>query len=242
MAAWMFAGHLLLGSVQVASYVYRLLKPHRVGIYGPSMSGKTTLDQYLTVPGDIDPIPVELRTSHAVRDGSFTMPRSTKKQVRYKGERTPITSSDIGGQQQYWGMWAEDIIENHRDIVFYVVDHRIMFSPHLLNEAVAGFQYIVDMVTDTKYPSTFSRKMKKKAKRWKPKVVCLVLNKMDIWWSPESDALWSMGLKRQYRMVLPFQDELRRLRRAGIPTNVEAISSQYGLNVERAIVDTIHLI
>lgn len=101
MAAWMFAGHLLLGSVQVASYVYRLLKPHRVGIYGPSMSGKTTLDQYLTVPGDIDPIPVELRTSHAVRDGSFTMPRSTKKQVRYKGERTPITSSDIGGQQQY---------------------------------------------------------------------------------------------------------------------------------------------
>ena len=65
---------------------------------------------------------------------------------------------------------------------------------------------------------------------------------MDIWWSPESDALWSMGLKRQYRMVLPFQDELRRLRRAGIPTNVEAISSQYGLNVERAIVDTIHLI
>ena len=31
---------------------------------------------------------------------------------------------------------------------------------------------------------------------------------------------------------------MRRLRRAGIPTNVEAISSQYGLHVE-AIVDTI---
>lgn len=240
--SWMFAGHLLLGSAQIATYVYRLLRPHRVGIYGPSLTGKTTLDQYLTVPGDIDPIPLELRTSHAVQNGSFKMPRSTKKQVRWKGDRVPITSADIGGQQQYRNMWAEDIVENHRDVIFYVVDERILLSPQAAMDAVAGFQYIVDLVTNTKYPSTFSRKMRKKAKGWKPKVVCLLLNKMDVWWTPEADAMWSMGLKRQYRMVLPFQEELRRLRRAGIPTNVEAIAAQYGLNVERAIVDTIHLI
>ena len=240
--SWVFAGHILLGSAQIATYLYRLLRPHKIGIYGPSLTGKTTIDQYLTVPGDIDPIPLEMRTTHPVQHGEFAMPRSTKKQVRWKGEKLPIISADIGGQQQYWNLWAEDIVDKHRDIIFYVVDHRILLSPQLQMEAVAGFQYIVDLVTNSKYPSTFGRKMKKKSKRWKPKVVCLLMNKMDVWWTPEADAMWSMGLKRQYRMVLPFQNELRRLRRAGIPTNVEAVAAQYGLNLERAIVDTINLI
>jgi hypothetical protein len=240
--SWLFAGHILMGSAQVASYVYRLLRPHRVGIYGPTLAGKTTLDQYLTVPGDIDPIPLQLRTTHPVKNGSFAMPRSTKKQVRWKGEKLPISSVDIGGQKQYWNMWAEDIVENHREIIFYVVDERMLLSSQMAMEAVAGFQYIVDLVTNARHPSTFNRKMRKKAKGWKPKVVCLLLNKMDVWWTPEADTMWSMGLKRQYRMVLPFQEELRRLRRAGIPTNVEAIAAQYGLNVESAIVDTINLI
>ena len=240
--SWMFAGHLLMGSAQVATYVYRLLKPHKVGIYGPTLAGKTTLDQYLTVPGDIDPIPIGMRTTHPVQHGSFTMPRSTKKRVRWNGEKMPIISADIGGQQQYWNMWAEDLIKNHREIVFYVVDERVFGQSHRAAEAIAGFQYIVDIITDKKYPSTFSRSDKRKAKRWKPKVVCLLINKMDLWWNPEADAMWKAGLKRQYHAVIPFQNELRRLRRAGIPTNVEAIGAQFGLNVEKAIVDTIHLI
>ena len=59
-------------------------------------------------------------------------------------------------------MWAKDIIDEHRDIIFYVVDHRIMLSPHLRNEAVAGFQYLVDLITDTKYPSTFFKENEEK--------------------------------------------------------------------------------
>jgi len=42
--------------------------------------------------------------------------------------------------------------------------------------------------------------------------------------------------------VLPFQEEMRRLRKAGIATNVEAMSAQYGLNVERAIYDTVQML
>tara|TARA_R110000851_G_scaffold220568_3_gene373411 strand:- start:72549 stop:73169 length:621 start_codon:yes stop_codon:yes gene_type:complete len=206
------------------------------------MSGKTTLDQYLTVPGDIDPIPIGMRTTHPVQHGQFAMPRSTKKQIRWKGERLPIISADIGGQQQYWNMWADDLVKHNRDIIFYVVDERMFTSPQRAAEAIAGFQYIVDIVTNTKYPATFSRLDKKRAKRWKPKVVCLLFNKMDVWWSPEADAMWKAGLKRQSAIATPFQHELRRLRRAGIPTNVEAIAAQYGLNVEKAIVETIRLI
>jgi hypothetical protein len=237
--SWLFAGHILMGTAQVANLIYRILRPYRVGIYGSSLAGKTTLDQYMTVPGDIDPIPLQLRTSHPVKHGAFKMPHGSKKQIRWKGERIPITSTDIGGQTQYWNMWAEDIIDQDRQVIFYVIDERISQSPYVAAEMVAGFQYLVDIIVGKKYPSTFSRKMRRKAKKYKPKVVCLLINKMDLWWDNEAQHMWGLGLKRQHKMVLPFQNELRRLRRAAIPTNVEAIAAQYGLNVERAIIDTI---
>ena len=240
--SWVFAGHILLGSAQIANYIYRVIRPHKIGIYGPSLSGKTTLDQYLTVPGDLDPIPLELRTTHPVKNGTFQMPHPTKKQVRWEGDRVPIQSTDIGGQQQYWNMWAEDMVKRKVSVLFYVVDHRIMESPHALQDAVAGFRYLTDIIVNHKFPSTFSRSMRKKARNYKPKVVCLVLNKMDLWWSADCQTIWDMGLKRQHIMVRPFQEDMRRLRRAAVATNVEAIAAQYGLNVERMAIHTIRMI
>ena len=242
MATWMFAGHLLMGSAQIATYVYRILRPHKVAIYGPSLAGKTTLDQYLTVPGEIDPIPVELRTTHPVKRGKFQMPHSTKKQVRYKGDRVPITSTDIGGQSQYWNMWAEDMIDRKANIIFFVVDDRIAWSQPAMQEAVAGFKYLTDIIVNHKYPTTFSRSMKRKAKKYKPSVVCLLLNKMDVWWDAQSQKIWDAGLKRQHPMVAPFQEDMRRLRKSAVATNVEAISAQFGLRVEEAVIHTINLI
>jgi len=206
------------------------------------MAGKTTLDQYLTVPGDIDPIPIELRTTHPVKNGSFHMPYSTKKQVRWKGERFPVASIDIGGQSQYWNMWAEDMVGRNVSVIFFVVDDRMSWSQPALQEAVAGFKYLTDIIVNHRFPSTFSRSMKKKAKNYKPKVVCLVLNKMDLWWDEQSQKVWDMGLKRQHPMIVPFQEDMRRLRRSAIATNVEPMAAQYGLNVEKAVIHTIHLI
>jgi hypothetical protein len=200
------------------------------------------LDQYLTVPGDIDPIPLEMRTTHAVKNGSFQMPHSTKKQVRFKGERVPVASTDLGGQTQYWNMWAEDMVDRKVSVLFYVIDHRIVQSVSLMQDAIAGFRYLTDVITSKRFPSTFSRSMKRKAENYKPKVVCLVLNKMDIWWDNQSQAIWDMGLKRQHILVKPFQQDLRRLRRAAVATNVEVMAAQYGLNVEEAVINTIHMI
>ena len=45
----LIAGHMLMASASALYSLYRILRPFRVGIYGPSMVGKTTLDQYLTV-------------------------------------------------------------------------------------------------------------------------------------------------------------------------------------------------
>lgn len=235
-------GHLLLGSAQLGTYLYRIIRPHKFGIYGPSLSGKTTLDQYLTVPGDIEPIPLALRTAHPMKHGQFELPHPTKKQVRYNGERIPIQSADVGGQSRYWNLWAEDMVKRNASIVFYVIDHRVLQSPYLMSESVAGLKYLVDIITNKKFPKSFNRFLRKKGKVYQPKVVCLLINKMDIWWDKESQALWDQGMKRQHPLVLPFQHEMRRLRKAGIATNVEAIAAQYGLNVERAVVDTVKMI
>jgi hypothetical protein len=166
MATWMFAGHLLMGSAQLATYIYRLIRPHKISILGPSLAGKTTLDQYLTVPGDIDPIPLEMRTTHPVKNGSFQMPHATKKQVRWKGEKTPIMTADIGGQSQYWNMWAEDMIERKTSVIFFVVDDRVAWSHPAMQVAVAG--YVVDerfskimghgVEASTPYGKTISRR------------------------------------------------------------------------------------
>jgi len=63
-----------------------------------------------------------------------------------------------------------------------------------------------------------------------------------LWWDIDSQRMWDEGMKRQHLLVLPFQEEMRRLRKAGIATNVEAMSAQYGLNVERAIYDTVQML
>jgi hypothetical protein len=65
---------------------------------------------------------------------------------------------------------------------------------------------------------------------------------MDMWWTNDSQKLWDMGLKRQHPMVKPFQDDMRRLRRSAVATNVEAMAAQYGLNVEGAVIRTIGMI
>ena len=219
-----------------------MLLPHIFGIDGPARACKTTPEQDLTCPGDIEPRPLAMRTKQPMKHGKFTMPRTTKKQVRWNGEKFPISTADFGGQARYWNMWAEDMVSRNVSILFYVVDHRVLQSHYVLGEAVGGLNYLVDIMTNTKYPKSFNRYLKKKAKIFKPKVVVLLINKMDVWWDKESQDLWDHGMKRQHPLVIPFQEEMRRLRKAGIATNVEAMSAQYGLNVERAIHDGVKML
>ena len=80
----LIAGHMVMASASAIYGFYRILRPFRIGIYGPSMVGKTTLDQYLTVPGDIDPIPLSLRTAHpkANTQTGYRKIKETRKQIR----------------------------------------------------------------------------------------------------------------------------------------------------------------
>ena len=58
------AGTALVGVAVWGQNLYNSWRPRKVGIYGAAMVGKTTLDRYMTTPGEMEEIPDEERTSH----------------------------------------------------------------------------------------------------------------------------------------------------------------------------------
>ena len=76
------AGSVLMGAVVYGKELYNFLKPRRIGVYGPSMVGKTTLDRYMTTPGEMED--VEERTTNTGRlvGGGTVLPKATRKRGR----------------------------------------------------------------------------------------------------------------------------------------------------------------
>ena len=240
MSSAMLAGHIFLASLNAMKKLYRTLSPHRIGVYGPTMTGKTTLDQYLTVPGDIEPIPLEFRTTHRQHNGKYVLPKPHRHQLKWKKERHPISSVDIGGQSQFWNLWADDIFTRMPHVVFFMIDDRIIKYPQHTRDSLASMKYLVDNITGSDRTKTLSKVARKNAKKgYKPALFCFLINKMDLWWTPQAQYLWDNGLQREHPIVYPFRGELRRLRKAGIQAEVEAISAQHGLNIEKVMLKMI---
>ena len=232
---------MLMASASAIYAMYRVLRPFRIGIYGPSMTGKTTLDQYLTVPGDIDPIPLEFRTTHAHGDTptGYVMPRNTRKQIRWKKEKKPVSTTDLAGQAQFRNLWVEDMVGRNVELVVFMVDHRALTSVQFMVDAVAGIEYLVNgMLGDV--GRNVSRKTRKKAKAYRPKLFCLMINKMDLWWDDDAARLYHLGLLREHPIAQPFRNALKRMRKAGIRAEVVPVSAQQGRNVERAFIDLLN--
>ena len=57
-------GSVLMAAVVFGNDLYNYMKPRRLGIYGPTMVGKTTLDMFMTTPGEM--ADVEDRTTSLV--------------------------------------------------------------------------------------------------------------------------------------------------------------------------------
>ena len=69
-------------------------------IYGWQSNARS---QYLTVPGDIDPFPTELRTTHLFRMAT-SLCREAQRSKLDSTEKEPLLHRQTWGQQQYWGM------------------------------------------------------------------------------------------------------------------------------------------
>jgi len=234
----LIAGHMLMASATALHSLYRVLRPYRVGIYGPSLVGKTTLDQYLTVPGDIEAIPLNFRTSHPKANTStgFQDPKPTRKQLRYKSEKKPVTTTDLAGDHMFRNLWVDDMFGRKVELIIFMVDHRAMTSPQFAADSSAALSYLVDNIIKKDVSKAISRKARKASKNYTPRLFCLMLNKMDVWWDDSAQQLWSFGLQKEHPMCAPYRESLKRLRRSGIRAEIAAISSQHGVNVEKSLV------
>ena len=95
------AGSALVGAAVWGKTLYNSWRPRKVGIYGASMVGKTTLDRYMTTPGEMEAISEEERTNHTRIFGRHLLPKATRKRVSWKGDRRVVYSSDIGGEERF---------------------------------------------------------------------------------------------------------------------------------------------
>ena len=112
------AGSALVGAALWGQQIYNNWKSRRIGIYGASMVGKTTLDRYMTTPGEMEEIPVDERTDHFKLLTRYILPKPTRKRLRWQGERRVVHSSDIGGEDRFWNLWIDDMVSRQCDRFF----------------------------------------------------------------------------------------------------------------------------
>ena len=161
------AGSALVGAAVWGRTLYNSWRPRKVGIYGAEKVGKTTLDRYMTTPGEMEEIPEEERTSHYKILGKYFLPKPTRKRISWKGERRVVYSSDVGGQERFWNLWIEDMVARQ----------------------VEGFKFLVDSLINKRYRYRTLRS-RWKGKKYAPKIVMLVANKADRFFDENAAVLW----------------------------------------------------
>ena len=230
------AGSALVGGVVWARELWHYWKPRRVGVYGPSMVGKTTLDRYMTTPGEMERISPEDRTSHYRILGKYILPRPTRKRIAWKGEKRVVYSADIGGDERFWNLWVDDMVGRQVEVVAFMFDDRVMEGGDAAIQAVGGFKYLCDALLHKQYRY---RNIKSwfRGKNYSPKLILLVANKADQWWDDQANTLWQQQRLGEHSIFDPFREDLIRLQKAGIPTRRSMMATKIGWNVEQTMID-----
>jgi len=231
-------GSAMVGGVVFAKELYHFWKPRRVGIYGPAMAGKTTLDRYMTTPGEMEEIDLADRTKHFKVPGlnRFLLPRASRKRVGWKGDKRVVYSADIAGEDRFWNLWVDDMVTRQVEAIIFLFDNRATKGGDAAVQAVGGFKFLVDSILHKQYRYRNLRS-RWKGKRYAPKVIMLVANKADEWWDDPANILWQQQRLGEHRIFDAFRDDLIRLQKAGIPTKRGMMATKIGWNVENTMID-----
>lgn len=230
-------GSVLMGAIVFGRDLYNYMKPRKIGVYGPTMVGKTTLDRFMTTPGEMEDI--EERTTHSERllGSGHSLPHPTRKRIRYKGEKRVVHSSDIGGQQRFWNLWIDDMVERQVEIVIFMMDHRAQAGNGADTiDAVGGLEYLVDALIDRRWKYR-SLKSRWRGQKYTPKQVWIVANKADLWWDQKANILWQSQRLREHPIFNPYRPAMVKLQKAGIPCRVSMMATKIGWNVEQTLVE-----
>ena len=206
-------GSILMGAIVYGKELYNFLKPRRVGIYGPTMVGKTTLDRFMTTPGEMED--VEDRTNHEPRliGGGHVLPKATRKRVRWHGEKRQV------------------------EIVIFMVDQRGTNGPNSdIIDAVGGLDFLVDSLIERNWKYR-SLKTWWKGRKYTPTQVWVVANKADIWWDDKANILWQSKRLREHPIFDPYRPSMVKLQKAGIPCRVSMMATKIGWNVEQTMLE-----
>jgi hypothetical protein len=238
-------GALAYGGLLFIKHLYDKWRTHRFGIYGAWGVGKTTLDGFLSTPGE-QPAPEDSHATQHPYDnqvGRYVAPPPTRKRVKYQQSmkllNRTIQSTDLGGQPAYYNLWLRDMVGRDVEIVFFLIDHRHTVDRTAVEQQLA-FKFIVDALVDRKW--TFRKwKMRRKAKKYRPRLVALIGNKADLWLynDPTWKERWKDDQVDEHPIFDPFRADLARLQRAGIPNIKRCISALRGWDVEETIYDCI---
>lgn len=231
------AGSALMGAVVYGRELYHFLKPRRIGVYGPTRVGKTTLDEFMRTPGEMDDI--EERTMHPKRlmGGGYVLPKATRKRIRWQGEKRVVHSADVGGQQRFWNLWIADMVDRSVEIVIFMTDTRVLKGTGAeVIDAVGGFEFLVDALIEKrwKYRSPLARL---RGRRYAPKQIWLVANKADEWWDDAANILWQSNRLREHKIFDSHRPAMRRLQKAGIPCRTSMMATKIGWNVEKSLIN-----
>ena len=130
-----FAGSALMGAVVYGKELYNFLKPRRIGVYGPTLVGKTTLDRFMRTPGEMEE--VEERTMHAKRliQAGHVLPKATRKRIRWKGEKRVVHSAALRGN----GSQVIDVVGGLEFLVDALIEKR--WSYRRLKTRLKGKRY-----------------------------------------------------------------------------------------------------
>tara|TARA_X000001388_G_scaffold31339_1_gene22213 strand:+ start:6635 stop:7360 length:726 start_codon:yes stop_codon:yes gene_type:complete len=237
MTAVTMGGSIMMGALMYGRELYHFLKPRRVGVYGPTMVGKTTLDRFMTTPGEMED--VEDRTLHPKRliGHGHVLPRASRKRVRWENERRVVQSTDLGGQQRFWNLWLNDMVERRVEIVIFLTDDRALGKENKgYIDVVGGLEFLTDAVIERrwKYRTIASRL---RGKRYAPKQIWVIANKADIWWDDKANLLWQSQRLREHHIFNAHRPAMVRLQKAGIPCRVNMMATKIGWNVEKTLME-----
>ena len=191
----------------------------------------------MTTPGEMEDIGDDQRTRHFRRlfgDG-YVLPHPTRKRIRYDGSKRVVHSADLGGDQKFWSLWIDDMVDRQVEGVIYMFDDRAKQGGSGAVDAVAGFEFLVDAIINRRY--RYRRwKTRWKGKRYTPAYIQLVANKADRWWDEQASVLWQQQRLREHKIFDAFRPAMIKLQKAGVVCRVSMMATRIGWNVEHTLI------
>jgi len=238
-------GSLAYGGLRFLTHLWGAWKKHRIGVYGYWGTGKSTLNRQMATAGELeveDEAAAETSTYHAFSQSKkkYVLPPASRKRISLTTPslgsiRRTIVSADIGGHMEYFDLWLEDMVSRDVQVVIWLIDHRHLMDPADVTQQIA-FSRFVDAIVNGNYPRFRSRRLRRKAKKYKPEVVGLIANKADLWMHDDWKDKFGTPRMGEHPIFEPFRGDLIKIQRQlMVPTLKRACSALYNWNVELMI-------